>query len=66
MADPARIKPESKPERTASANEDKSEDTEDAPATAKSADENKESSSKDQPKQEVKSVSSSWALVLNT
>ncbi|XP_074499802.1 transcription initiation factor TFIID subunit 11 [Sebastes fasciatus] len=55
MADPARIKPESKPERTASANEDKSEDTEDAPATAKSADENKESSSKDQPKQEVKS-----------
>lgn len=55
MADPARIKPESKPERTASANEDKSEETEDAPATAKSADENKESSSKDQPKQEVKS-----------
>lgn len=55
MADPARIKPESKPERTTSANEDKSEETEDVPATSKPADENKESSSKDQPTQEVKS-----------
>ncbi|XP_033485032.1 transcription initiation factor TFIID subunit 11 [Epinephelus lanceolatus] len=58
MADPARIKPEATPERTASANEEdpKSEDTEDAtlPATAKPADDNKESSSQDQPKQEVK------------
>lgn len=60
MADPARIKPESTPERTTSANEEhpKSEDTEDLPSTAKPTDENKESSSQDQPKQEVKSVSS--------
>ncbi|XP_038578029.1 transcription initiation factor TFIID subunit 11 [Micropterus salmoides] len=57
MADPARIKPESTPERTTSANEEhpKSEDTEDLPSTAKPTDENKESSSQDQPNQEVKS-----------
>lgn len=60
MADPARIKPEAKPERTTSANEEhpKSGGTEDVPATAKPTDENKESSSQDESKQEVKSVSS--------
>ncbi|XP_031172685.1 transcription initiation factor TFIID subunit 11 [Sander lucioperca] len=57
MADPARIKPEAKPERTTSANEEhpKSGGTEDVPATAKPTDENKESSSQDESKQEVKS-----------
>ncbi|KAF1390228.1 hypothetical protein PFLUV_G00055900 [Perca fluviatilis] len=57
MADPARIKPEAKPERTASANEEhpKSGGTEDVPATAKPTDDNKESSSQDESKQEVKS-----------
>ncbi|TDH10328.1 hypothetical protein EPR50_G00073770 [Perca flavescens] len=56
MADPARIKPEAKPERTASAKEEhpKSGGTEDGPATAKPTD-NKESSSQDESKQEVKS-----------
>ncbi|KAM6929216.1 transcription initiation factor TFIID subunit 11 [Lycodopsis pacificus] len=56
MADPARIKPEAKPERTSSANEErpKSEDTGDVPATAKPADGNRESSSQDQAKEEGK------------
>ncbi|XP_078111617.1 transcription initiation factor TFIID subunit 11 [Sander vitreus] len=57
MADPARIKPEAKPERITSANEEhpKSGGTEDVSATAKPTDENKESSSQDESKQEVKS-----------
>ncbi|XP_037335093.2 transcription initiation factor TFIID subunit 11 [Pungitius pungitius] len=57
MADPARIKPEVKPERTTSANEDhpKPEAAEDGPAASKPADVNKESSSQDQVKQEEKS-----------
>ncbi|XP_068570100.1 transcription initiation factor TFIID subunit 11 [Cebidichthys violaceus] len=56
MADPARIKPEAKPERATSADEEhpKSEDAEDASATAKPADVNKEASSQDQAKQEEK------------
>ncbi|XP_029292222.1 transcription initiation factor TFIID subunit 11 [Cottoperca gobio] len=57
MADPARIKPESTPERTTSSNKQhpKSEETEDVPVTAKRSKENKESSSQDEPNQEVKS-----------
>jgi len=57
MADPARIKPEDKPERITSADEEQptSEETQDVPVTAKPTDESKESSSEDQPKQEVKS-----------
>lgn len=57
MADPARIKADSTPDRAASANEEhpKSEDNEDVPASAKPTDENKESSSQDQVKQELKS-----------
>lgn len=56
MADPARIKPEAKPERTTSASEEhpKSEETEDVPS-AKSADGNKDASSQDPSKQDVKS-----------
>lgn len=59
MADPARIKPEVKPERTSSANEEhpKSDGADDGPATSKPADVNKESSSQDPAKQEEKSVS---------
>uniref|UniRef100_G3NG30 TATA-box binding protein associated factor 11 n=1 Tax=Gasterosteus aculeatus aculeatus TaxID=481459 RepID=G3NG30_GASAC len=57
MADPARIKPEVKPERTSSANEEhpKSDGADDGPATSKPADVNKESSSQDPAKQEEKS-----------
>ncbi|KAM6982838.1 transcription initiation factor TFIID subunit 11 [Tautogolabrus adspersus] len=58
MADPARIKPEGTPERTASSNDEhpdsKPEDTESAHTSAKSTNENKDSSSQDQPKQELK------------
>lgn len=59
MADPARIKPESTPERATSPNEEhpdvKSGETEDAPETAKPTEENKDSSTQDQSKQELKS-----------
>ncbi|KAM8863919.1 transcription initiation factor TFIID subunit 11 [Spinachia spinachia] len=57
MADPARIKPEAKPERTSSANEEhpKSGGAEDGPATSKPPDVNKDSSSQDPAKQEEKS-----------
>lgn len=59
MADPARIKPESTPERATSPNEEhpdvKSVETEDAPETAKPTEENKDSSTQDQSKQELKS-----------
>ncbi|KAL6119252.1 taf11 [Pungitius sinensis] len=57
MADPARIKPEVKPERTTSANEEqpKPESAEDGPTASKPADVSKESSSQDQVKQEEKS-----------
>lgn len=59
MADPARMKTEVAPERTASADEEhpKSEENENVPATEKNADDVKESSSEDQSKQELKPVS---------
>ena len=64
MADPARIKPEDKPERTASAKEEhlKTEVPENVPVSEKAADGDKESSSQDLSKQEVKAVSSFTVL----
>lgn len=56
MADPARIKSDSAPERTAAADDHpKSDKTENVPATETPADESKESSPPDQPKEELKS-----------
>lgn len=57
MADPARIKPEAAADRVTSANEEhlKSEDGENAAASATPAGGNAESSSQGQPKQELKS-----------
>lgn len=59
MADPARIKPESTPERATSPNDEhpnvKLGETEDVSETVKPTEENKDSSSQDQPKQEHKS-----------
>ncbi|KAM7411600.1 hypothetical protein PAMA_021540 [Pampus argenteus] len=57
MADPARIKAEDTTERINSAKEQhqKSQETDDVPATATPTDGYKESSSQDQPKQDVKS-----------
>ncbi|XP_040008389.1 transcription initiation factor TFIID subunit 11 [Xiphias gladius] len=56
MADPARIKPEDKSDRTTSPTEEhpKSEENEDVPVAAKTTHDNKESSSQDQNKPEVK------------
>lgn len=56
MADPARIKPDGAPERTAAAEDHpKAEKTENVSETEKPADESKESSSQDQLKEENKS-----------
>ncbi|XP_074537569.1 transcription initiation factor TFIID subunit 11 [Halichoeres trimaculatus] len=58
MADPARMKAESTPERTPFSNDEnpdvKPEESESGSTTQKPSDENKESSSQDQPKQEPK------------
>lgn len=61
MADPARVKPEDKPERPVSSSEEqpkvKSDPAEDKAAPVKSTDENKDSSSQEKDKQEPKPVS---------
>lgn len=63
MADPARIKPEDTSERASSTIEEpsKSEEAEDASATAKATGENKEPLSQDQPKQENKAETAAAA-----
>lgn len=61
MADPARIKVDSTPERPPFSNDEnpdvKPEESEAGSTTQKPSEENKESSSQDQPKQELKPVS---------